>query len=219
MATSLYELSRLHLSQCALSPDQQFIYGSTAIDPTFSLGDFSVTCITYRHLLVTDRRTGESPVMLGRVFVHQKKAFESYHFFASSLISLVPSLDKLLAFGTDGEEPLQSAFRKQFKFAIILRCFRHLRQNIRRKLVSDMGVKEDDAQEILSYIFGIRSGPTLFEGLVDADDECQFEAKLAIFKDLWANICEKEGMSFYSWFVKFHANTVVATNSTCCWPW
>ena len=23
-------------------------------------------------------------------------------------------------------------------------------------------------------------------------------------------ICEKEGMSFYCWFVKFHANTVVA---------
>ena len=76
----------------------------------------------------------------------------------------------LLAFNTDGEEPLQSAFRKQFKFAIILCCFRHLRQNIRHKRISDMGVKEDDAQEILSHIFGIKSGPTLFEGLVDTDD-------------------------------------------------
>ena len=112
-----------------------------SIDPTFSPGYFSVIFITYRHLLVTDRWTGESPVMLGPVFVHQKKAFESYHIFALSLISLVPSLDKLLAFSTDGEDPLLSAFRKQFKFAIILHCFRHLRQNIRRKLVSDMGAK------------------------------------------------------------------------------
>lgn len=154
-----------------------------------------MTFITYRHLLVTDCQTGESPVMLGTVFVHQKKAFESYHFFASSLISLVRSLDKLLAFDTDGKEPLQSAFQKQFKFAIILRCFRHLRQNIRRKLISDMGMKKDDAQEIQ---YSIKSGPTLFEGLVDADDECQFEAKLATFKDPWAKIREKEGMSFYS---------------------
>ena len=88
--------------------------------------------------------------MLGPVFVHQKKAFESYHIFALSLISLVPSLDKLLAFSTDGEEPLLSAFRKQ---VIILCYFRHLRQNIRRKLVSDMGVKENYAQEILFHSF------------------------------------------------------------------
>ncbi len=150
------------LQRFSTSPKQFCI---ASIDPTFSLEEFSVTCITYQHLLVTDRRTGESPVMLGPVFVHQRKAFETYHFFASSLISLNPSLDKLLAFGTDGEESLQLAFRKQFKFAVILRCFRHLRQNIKRKLVSDMGVTEDDSQEILSHIFGVRSGPTLFEGL------------------------------------------------------
>ena len=36
-----------------------------------------------------------------------------HHFFASSLISLEPSLDLLLAFGTDGEEALQSASNKQ----------------------------------------------------------------------------------------------------------
>ena len=83
----------------------------------------------------------------------QKKALESYHIFAFTLISLVPSPDKLLAFSTDGEEPLLSAFRKQFKFVIILHCFRHLRQNIRRKLVSDMGVKENYAQEILFHSF------------------------------------------------------------------
>ena len=116
--------------------------------------------------------------MLGPVFVHQKKAFESYHIFALSLISLVPSLDKLLAFSTDGEDPLLSAFRKQFKFAIILHCFRHLRQNIRRKLVSDMGAK---------------FGPTPFEGFVD---ECQFGAKLAIFKNPWAKICERKACPF-----------------------
>ena len=181
---------------CVLANDQQlkdlerFATNHTqfrivSIDPTFSLGDFSVTCITYRRLLVTDHRTGESPVMLGPVLVHQKKAFESYHFFASSLISLAPSLDKLLAFGTDGdgEEALQLAFRKQFKLAVILRCFRHLRKNIKRKLVSDIGVQEDTTQKILSHIFGVKSGPMFFEGLLDADDERQFQTNLASFKD------------------------------------
>ena len=38
-----------------------------------------------------------------------------------------------------------------------------------------MGIKEDEASEILSHIFGIKSGPTFFEGLVDAEDESAFE--------------------------------------------
>jgi hypothetical protein len=115
-----------------------------SVDPTFSLGDFSVTCTTYRHLLVKDHRTGQSPIMLGPVLVHQTKTFEIYHFFASSLIGLLPSLDKLLAFGTYGEEPLYMTFEKQFKYALRLRCFCHLRQNIKRKLISDIGLKEEE---------------------------------------------------------------------------
>ena len=208
---------------CVLATDQQLAdlkrfstnsnsFCVVSIDPTFSLGDFSVTCLTYRHLMVINQRTGESPIILGPVFVHQRKTFETYHFFASSLISLIPSLDKLLAFGTDGEDSLRMAFEKQFKLAIHLRCFCHLRQNIRRKLTSDMGVKEDQASEILSHIFGIKSGPTFFEGLVDAEDENIFEKKLAIFHTEWNKVCEggTNGLSFYSWFVKYHAKTIIS---------
>ena len=65
--------------------------------------------------------------MLGPVFIHQRKTIEKYHFSASSLISLVPSLDKLLAFRIDGEDSLRMAFEKQFKYAIHLQCFHHLR--------------------------------------------------------------------------------------------
>jgi len=50
---------------CLLANDQQLgdlarfgtdpsLFSVLSIDPTFSLSDFSVTCITYRHLLVTD---------------------------------------------------------------------------------------------------------------------------------------------------------------------
>ena len=205
---------------CILSTDQQLRdlqrfstnaghFSVVCNDPTFSLGDFSVTCITYRHLLIKDRRTGESPIMLGPILVHQRKLFETY-FFASSLISLAPSLDHLLAFGTDGEEALQSAFNKQFKFAIQLRCFRHVRQNIRRKLTSDMGVEESKAAEILSHIFGKKSGANFYEGLVDAESESAFEQKLS-FSLIWNDICgnARDGLSFPSWFVKYHAKSFV----------
>ena len=107
---------------CILTTDQQLkdlqrfstnpnLFSIISVDPTFSLGDFSVTCIVYCHLLMKDRRTGESPIMLGPLLVHQRKLFETYHFFISSLIGLAPHLDHILAFGTDGEEALVLAFK------------------------------------------------------------------------------------------------------------
>ena len=76
---------------CLLANDQQLadlarfgtdpsLFSVLSIDPTFSLCDFSVTCITYRHLLVTDPHTGQSPIMLGPLFVHQSKSYTTYHF-------------------------------------------------------------------------------------------------------------------------------------------
>ena len=36
-------------------------FGVLTVDPTFSLGDFDVTPITYRHLLLETRRGGQTP--------------------------------------------------------------------------------------------------------------------------------------------------------------
>lgn len=89
------------LVQFATNPNKSCVI---SIDPTFSFGDFSVTCIVYRNLMVTDVRTCECPIMLGPMLVYQRKLYSTYHFFASSLIGLSPKLASILAFGTDGEE-------------------------------------------------------------------------------------------------------------------
>ena len=69
------------------------------VDPTFDLGDFSVTVTSYRHLLLQHTKKGKkSPVLLSPLLVHRKKDFSSYHFFASSLVSLEPSLIDLRSF-------------------------------------------------------------------------------------------------------------------------
>lgn len=44
-------------------------FGILTIDPTFSLGDFDVTVVTYRHLLLHSRRTGRPPVFVGPLLV------------------------------------------------------------------------------------------------------------------------------------------------------
>ena len=43
-----------------------------SIDPTFNLGDFFVTVTTYRHLLLRNS-SGNHPVTMGPIFVHQQK--------------------------------------------------------------------------------------------------------------------------------------------------
>ena len=48
------------------------------IDPTSSLGDFSVTVTTYHHLMLCNS-DGKHPVMMGPILIHKQK-FESYLF-------------------------------------------------------------------------------------------------------------------------------------------
>ena len=46
------------------------------IDPTFSLGQFSVTPIVYRHMLLENRQTGRSPLLLGQCSFTIGSSFE-----------------------------------------------------------------------------------------------------------------------------------------------
>ena len=105
----------------------------TVLSPTFNFGDFDGTVTTYRHLLLSNAR-GNHPVTMGPIFIHQQKKFESYYFFASSLVRLKSALCDLHAFGTDGEKALASAFQTVFRRAIHLRCFLHLRGALETKL-------------------------------------------------------------------------------------
>ena len=45
-----------------------------SVDPTFNLGDFDVTVTTYRHLMLINSH-GSHPVMIGPMFIHQRKKF------------------------------------------------------------------------------------------------------------------------------------------------
>jgi hypothetical protein len=55
------------------------------VDTTFNIGDYLVTLTTYRHMLLIDSKTGESPVMIGPAYIHQTKSKESFYYFSSTL--------------------------------------------------------------------------------------------------------------------------------------
>ena len=142
--------------------------------------------------------------------MHHQKKFSSYNFFASTLISLKPALRNVIAFGTDGEEELYKAFETQFPNAIHLRCFRHYRANIKRKL-QEMGVPPEP---FLQDIFGRTSEGVHSEGLVDANDSSDFAERLDIWRKNGANVrrnvIRPKDVLFFLWFKRYKADEILS---------
>ena len=69
---------------CQLNDMARFCTSSTSefciftIDPTFSLGEFDVTPITYRHMLLETKSNGSHPIFLGPLLIHYQKTFAVY---------------------------------------------------------------------------------------------------------------------------------------------
>ena len=137
------------------------------VDPTFDVGDYNVTPITYQHLLLENRRVGKHPSMIGPVLIHEKKMTETYSVFSGTLKSLNPGLGKVLAFGTDGEKALVTAFRNNFERATNLLCDLHLKANVESKL-QEFGISGKVKETIVADIFGRQRGTVFEAGLADA---------------------------------------------------
>lgn len=61
-------------------------FGILTADPTYNLGQFYVTPITYPHLMLEDVSSKKHPSILGPILVHQRMDFATFNYFASTLI-------------------------------------------------------------------------------------------------------------------------------------
>jgi len=81
------------------------------VDPTFNIGKYSVTPVTYQDLLLVSKRTGEHPICIGPILISQNLTKEVYTDFVYCIQKNCPGLkEELRAFGTDGEKPLEQSF-------------------------------------------------------------------------------------------------------------
>ena len=181
------------------------------VDPTFNLGDFLVTITTYKHLLLQDRISGKSPVMIGPVLIHQTKKTATYHSLASSMVGLCPNLVNLKVYGTDGEHAISNAFSTQFQQATHLLCFWHAKRDIQRKL-HDLGISEKYAKEYIKEIFGKSYDTHFTEGLVDYESSTVYEEQVSNCSTVW-NEREKLARNtqepvFYDWFKTYYYSLI-----------
>ena len=131
------------------------------VDPTFNIGRFNVTPISYQHLALENKNGGKHPTFIGPILIHEKKNEETYSTFCASLKSLEPELANLMAFGTDDEKALENAFNSNFERAIHLLCELHLKKTVERKLL-ELGVTGMLKQDFLADVFGRRNGDVRF---------------------------------------------------------
>ena len=135
--------------------------------------------------------------------VHYWKTFQAYLYFASTLIGIRPQLEKLLAYGTDGEQTLMDALSHEFPFAIHLLCTIHMRRNVKQQLI-DRKFPEEHRRATLDEVFGAKRGTVHFEGLIDCNTNKEFDEKLESLKQRWE---QREASSsecnrgFYDWFL------------------
>ena len=179
---------------------QELDFSHLSVDPTFNFGNFSVTPTSYRNVLFKSVKTGKCPVFIGPIFIHHTKSKQTYLQCFNKLKSIVPALEGLVAFGTDGENSLSEALSTCFTKALHLRCFRHFEGNVRSKL-SQLNVP--DFRQYLSEVFGKQEGRTYQPVLLDAATEDEFEAILLSLREPWAKWEGNRdgGSKFHDWMM------------------
>lgn len=77
MAALCNEQQLIYINRCCCHPFSLSILG---VDATFNLGEFNVTPMVYRHLLLENKKSGHPPLLLGLLLMHYQKQFRSYNY-------------------------------------------------------------------------------------------------------------------------------------------
>ena len=152
-----------------------------------------------------------TPVIVGPACIHFKKSFAMYLFFAATLIGQCSELG-VRALGTDGEKALLDAFKHEFGFTQHLTCFIHVHRNVKDKL-NECNISSHLVIEILDDVFGKKIGTLYIEGLVDADDTDDFDAKLESLLTKWkshevATTSMSDIYKFVDWFQSYKVSVI-----------
>ncbi|KAJ7391193.1 hypothetical protein OS493_019324 [Desmophyllum pertusum] len=149
------------------------------VDMTYKLGPFYLTTVTFPNpMFVYKNNVNKHPTTLAAVMTSVTKEKRDYEYFARSLKS--EGIESLM-YGTDGECALESGFESVYPIAespahnnIHLRCFDHAKGDILTKL-KELKVCETERNKIQREILGSEFGGKRVKGLVDCENETEFE--------------------------------------------
>lgn len=114
------------------------------------------------------------------------------------------------AIGKDGEKALLDAFKHEFNYAQHLTCSLHVRRNVKDKL-HQCNLSSQLSSDIIGDIFGKKMGNVYMEGLVDAKNADEFQAKLDTLTAKWSGFDDTECENvdtFLKWFLTHKVSVI-----------
>jgi len=105
------------------------------------------------------------------------------------LASLIkkPELLGIKKIGHDLDKALSQGLCDIFTDAKKLWCTQHMTERYLQKLTS-LGCNQRSQSRVMADIYGMQDDVLLQNGLADAEDECDFDAKLESLKPVWEEI-------------------------------
>nr|XP_039265581.1 uncharacterized protein LOC120341177 isoform X1 [Styela clava] len=141
------------------------------VDKTFNLCEIHVTVTTFKNLSVTNKTTGEPPIMLGPLYIHSSSSAKCYNQFFSLLSGALNNVDtKLLTIGTDDEKAMRKSISENFPDSTNIICSRHLKSNVEEFMKNKVGLNVSERRRINETIFGRT-------GIITTEKEESFEKK------------------------------------------
>ena len=171
--------SENQLAKLAKYSTSELDFSIVQLHPTFNLGPYECTPISYRNLLLKSKRSGTSPVRLGPVLIHRRKDEKTFREFLQTVVDAKPKLKEILSCGTDGEIALINAIQSVLPKAdeSSVRCFKHLQDNMKSALGS-IGVAGRQRDYIDDVFDSVDNDGIYLAGLLDAESPEEFDGTL-----------------------------------------
>ena len=148
------------------------------VDMTYQLGPFYLTTVTFPNpMFVYKNNVNKHSTTLGAAMTSVFKETRDYEYLAKSLKS--EGIESL-TYGTDGESALEKGFESVYPIEgpayrdVHLRCFDNAEGDIITKL-KDLNVPESERKKIQLEILGSEFRGKRSKGLVDCENETEFE--------------------------------------------
>lgn len=102
--------------------------------------------------------------------------------FLYTLLKLEPKLSNIVAVGTAGEQAIIKVLRAVFGDSFIsLRCFIHMKDNIKRKL-AELQLPDKIKDEIIKDVFGFQQGALYVKGILESESVAIFDVRFLLLK-------------------------------------
>lgn len=153
--------------------------GHLNVDTTFSiLPGLWMTDTSYQHLGLL-KSDGQHPEFPGPMMLHFRKDREEFRYFAMEIALQKPELiNGLKKVGHDLDKATAQGFKDVFQSSDALWCTQHLQGRTTEKLLK-MKVPLYSQNKIMADLYGTQDGDIMHEGLADAVDEPDFDAKVS----------------------------------------